>query len=126
MRKRARNLRRHQTDAEQKLWWSLRNRQLSNHEFRRQHPVGPYIADFCCLEQNLIIEVDGGQHLTQIERDERRTKYLNQNGYQVLGFWNHQVLNELPFVLEAIRLVLENHPHPNPLPKRERENLQVG
>ena len=73
LRDRARQLRNEQTDAEAKLWARLRARQISDVKFRRQHPIGPYVADFCCVEHRLIIEIDGGQHAEQMQSDQRRT-----------------------------------------------------
>ena len=116
----AKTLRRNQTDAEKKLWDHLRNRELANFKFRRQHPIGSYIADFYCAEKKPLIELDGGQHLIQTKKDEKRTQAINQMGCQVLRFWDHEVLQDIDTVLEAILLHL-NDPHPNPLPKRERE-----
>lgn len=101
-RDRARRLRRDQTDAEKSLWQALRSRQLSGLKFRRQHPVGPYIADFCCLECKLIIELDGGQHALETDADDRRSDSLAQRGYHVLRFWNHEVLTNLEGVLHRI------------------------
>ena len=72
----ARKLRRNQTDCEQKLWYFLRNRQLSGHKFRRQHKVGLYITDFCCISQGLIVELDGGQHSTQKLKDQNEQSFL--------------------------------------------------
>jgi very-short-patch-repair endonuclease len=103
MKQLARALRKHQTDAEKLLWNRLRNRQLENCKFRRQQAVGPYITDFLCLEPKLVIELDGGQHSTQMEQDEQRPRYLQSLGYRVLRFWNHEVLRETDTVLEAIR-----------------------
>ncbi len=112
----ARRLRKGQTDAEKRLWNHLRDRQLSGFKFRRQHEIGPYVADFCCPQKKLVLELDGGQHAEQVLKDQKRTAYLNQMGYQVLRFWDHEVLQEPDSVLEAIRLILTD-----PLPKRERE-----
>jgi len=72
-RDRARKLRREQTDAEGKLWYLLRNRNLAGRKFKRQLPIGPYIADFACVELKLIVEADGGQHADQKAYDEKRT-----------------------------------------------------
>jgi very-short-patch-repair endonuclease len=99
MKQLARALRKHQTDAEKLLWNRLRNRQLENCKFRRQQAVGPYITDFLCLEPKLVIELDGGQHSTQMEQDEQRTRYLQSLGYRVLRFWNHEVLRKTDAVL---------------------------
>jgi very-short-patch-repair endonuclease/TusA-related sulfurtransferase len=117
---RARALRRDQTDAERRLWRRLRDRQIEGAKFRRQHPVGPFIADFCCPERGLVIEVDGGQHAERAEADDRRTAFLVRHGYRVLRFWSNEVLQQMDAVLTRIAEAL-GHPHPNPLPGRERE-----
>jgi len=119
----AREMRHAPTDAEQRLWYFLRDRRLGGYKFRRQHPVGNYIADFACIEGRLIVELDGGQHaeLFQQEKDEAKTAFFTERGFRVLRFWNHQVLNDTQAVLEEILRVLEESPHPNPLPKGERE-----
>jgi adenine-specific DNA-methyltransferase len=118
---RARNLRRHQTEAEGKLWRHLRNRNLAGFKFRRQHAIGSYIADFACLEKRLIVEVDGGQHVEQQKQDLVRTRFLEEQGFRVVRFWNHEVLIETEAVLEKIRWELKSrpHPHPDPLPEGE-------
>ncbi|MCE2970197.1 MAG: endonuclease domain-containing protein [Burkholderiales bacterium] len=99
------------TDAEQKLWHALRHKQLHGHRFRRQHPVGPYIADFACIEARLIIEVDGGQH-NDPDIDTQRDEFLTSHGWCVLRFWNNQVLVELDGVLEVITDALRPAPPP--------------
>jgi len=120
----AKRLRGGQTDAEQQLWMRLRNGLVKGWKFRRQHPIGGFIVDFCCLEGMLIIELDGGQHLEQEKADEERTKYLNSVGFRVLRFWNDDVLMKTDEVLEEILRSLESSggldPHPSPLPHRER------
>ena len=83
------------------LWKQLRNRQLG-HKFRRQFPVEPYIVDFICLELKLIIELDGGQHSTQVRYDEQRSLFLQQRGFKVIRFWNNDVCKNLSGVLETI------------------------
>ena len=98
----ARILRRGMTDAERLLWQHLRGRQIAGLRFRRQHPLGRYILDFVCLEIGLAIEVDGGQHDEGRDRDRARTAWLEQRGYRVLRFWNHEVLTGLGSVKEAI------------------------
>ena len=100
----ARNLRKNQTLAEQILWSKLRSRGLSGFKFRRQHPIGNYILDFYCSEANLAIGIDGGQHTERenIERDNKRTAYLNQKGIRVTRFWNNDVLEHLDEVLIEI------------------------
>ena len=115
MKELARNLRKNQTDAERLLWNRIRNRQLSGCKFRRQQVIEPYIVDFVCLVPKLIIELDGGQHASQREQDERRSLFLQSLGYRVLRFWNHDVLREPDAVLESIRIALaDGSPHPNP------------
>jgi very-short-patch-repair endonuclease len=120
LRSRARRLRRNQTDAERKLWFELRNRRFSSVKFRRQHPIGRFVVDFCCPKRDLVIGLDGGQHATRTEADQERTVFLEQNGYQVLRFWNHEVIGNIEAILQQIEQALKN-PHPNPLPGRSRE-----
>ena len=76
-------------------------------KFRRQQFIGGYIADFACMEKRLIIEVDGGQHSDQVERDDARTEFLEREGYRVIRFWNHDVLQRTDAVLEQIVIALE-------------------
>jgi very-short-patch-repair endonuclease len=97
---RARELRRTMTDAQRRLWRHLRRHFLGVH-FRRQVPIGPYIVDFACLGQRLVVEVDGGQHLASAE-DKVRDRWLRERGYRVLRFWNHEVLKNTEGVLLAI------------------------
>ncbi len=85
-------------------------------QFRRQHPFGDYILDFVCLENKLVIEVDGGHHGQQAEYDENRTQELQAAGFRILRFWNSEVLKEIESVREKIWLVvqeLQSHPPPN-------------
>jgi very-short-patch-repair endonuclease len=117
---RARALRQSQTDAEQLLWFRLRNRQLLDLKFRRQRPVGSYIADFACLEIGLAIELDGGQHVEQVAYDAQRERDMRALGFRTLRFWNHEVLNETDAVMEKIRQVAETLT-PTLSRKRERE-----
>jgi len=100
----AKQLRQNQTDAEKLIWYLLRNRQLANAKFRRQHIVAGYIADFYCHEHKLVIELDGGQHFTEhgIHKDAQRTTRLNELGIQVVRFDNRQVLTETEAVLQTI------------------------
>ena len=111
---RARERRAKMTDAETLLWWHLRSRQLGGAKFRRQHPIGPYYADFVCLENKLVIEVDGGQHATEVEADRIRSEYLAGRGFRVLRFWNDEVLTEIEPVLEAILSSLSEEEGPSP------------
>src|SRR4051812_49803054 len=93
-------LRSNATDAERALWDQLRARRLGGHKFRRQWTLGPYIADFCCLESLLIVEADGGQH--SVEADHERTRYLTSEGFRILRYWNNDVLTNIDGVLETI------------------------
>jgi very-short-patch-repair endonuclease len=114
----ARRLRKTSTDTERQLWRHLRDRQLEGFKFRRQQPVGRYVVDFVSLEEKVIVEVDGGQHALD-PGDQIRDEWLRSEGYQVLRFWNNQVLNNMEGVLETIRNALLT-PHPDPLPQGER------
>lgn len=107
----ARRLRRDSTDAEKKLWQHLRNRQINHHKFRRQWPIGPYIADFVCFEAKLIIELDGGQHT--LETDAARTAFLNDQGWTLLRFWNNDVMTNTEGVLRTILNALPPSPSPS-------------
>lgn len=99
---RARSLRCAMTDAEHLLWRALRGKQLNGHRFRRQHPIGKYIADFACIEQKIVIELDGGQHQEQQVYDGQRSTFLAAQGWEILRFWNNDVLNNLDGVLSVI------------------------
>ncbi|MBW2033435.1 MAG: endonuclease domain-containing protein [Deltaproteobacteria bacterium] len=113
------------TDAERLLWQHLRNRQLGGYKFRRQRPIGSYIVDFVCLEKNIVIEVDGGQHAGQMESDSKRSDYLKEKGYRVMRFWNNEVLKETESVLTVILSSLDGNvtsPSPRPSPRGERGN----
>ena len=103
----ARGLRRGQTDAEAKLWSILRNRQVEGLKFRRQQPIGNYIADFCCEELRLIIELDGGQHAEREVQDRARTLVLEDMNYTVLRFWNVDIAQGLDGVVDEILSVVQ-------------------
>ena len=103
---RARQLRKNPTDAERKLWKHLRLKQLEGHRFRRQVPIGPYYADFLCLERRLIVEVDGGQHAEREIEDSRRTAWLESQGFRVIRCWNNEVLQNIEGVVEAVLAAL--------------------
>src|SRR5258705_2836650 len=100
----ANKLRRRQTEAEQKLWSLLRNRQLKGKKFRRQHAITGYVADFYCHEAKLAIELDGNYHTTVEagEYDASRTALLNECGITVLRFWNQEVINDPAKALQKI------------------------
>lgn len=105
----ARENRKPLTESEELLWQELRNKQLG-YKFRRQHAIDTYIADFICLEKSLIVEVDGEIHLSQKEKDEERTKVLNQLGFEVIRFTNQQVKENINAVLEEIKSKVESAP----------------
>lgn len=98
----ARRLRLAQTDAETRLWQHLRAHRLHGLKFKRQKPMGHYIVDFVCIESSLIVELDGSQHADQQEYDALRTDWLSAQGYEVIRFWNHEVMTNLHAVLETI------------------------
>jgi very-short-patch-repair endonuclease len=101
----ARRLRQNSTDAERRMWSALRDRRLSRYKFRRQHPIGQYIADFACTRHALVIELDGGQHADSAA-DARRTAWLENHGWRVIRFWNNDVLTNTEGVVEATLRVL--------------------
>ena len=98
----ARALRKAQPSAEQKLWARLRAGQLAGLKFRRQHPIGRFIADFCCPAHRLVIEIDGDSHAERVTYDAARTAWLEGQGYRVIRFLNDDVHHRLEAVLEAI------------------------
>ena len=102
MRRRARELRRPLTPTEQILWQRLRDRQAGGLKFRRQHPIGWYIADFYCAEAKLVIEIDGEIHASQVEYDQARTAWLESQGYRVVRYSNQQVRQDLDEVIADI------------------------
>ncbi len=123
---RAKKLRRSLTDTERFVWSRLRDRRFSQFKFRRQVPVGQYIADFICFEQRLIIELDGGQHGLQQSYDTERTRWLKSQGFEVLRFWNHDVLQDWDTVAEVIWRALHGCPlTPNPSPARGEGRIRL-
>ena len=151
----ARNLRKNSTPQERILWKLLRNSNIHNCKFKRQYPIGDYIVDFICKEKMLIIEIDGGQHneFQNIELDNKRTKYLESRGFNVIRFWNvdidkniegvyktiikHLGLKDQAFtpafsqrrgennvcIIKSNKNRQELNPHPNPLPKEREYNI---
>ena len=117
----AKTLRQNMTDAERLLWRHLRGHRLAGSKFKRQQPIGPYIADFVDLAARLIIEADGGQH-DESAHDAKRDAWLISQGFRVLRFWNNEILGNTEAVLEAILTALERvRPlSPPPLPRGER------
>jgi|GEM_PF-158022 len=108
------------TDVERVLWGELRDRRMNGTQFRRQHPVGQYIVDFACIEQMLVIELDGGQHQEQLAYDNQRTNYLKLQGWNVLRFWNNEVFENIEAVLTSIAANMKTYPHPSPPPEKGR------
>ena len=102
MNKLARALRRQMTEAEKVMWSKLRDRRLDGVKFKRQKPIAAYIVDFVALHLKLIVEIDGGQHAERAAEDAARTKGLEESGYHVVRFWNHDVLGNIDGVLEAL------------------------
>ncbi len=113
-RRQAQRLRHAPTDAEQKLWWLLRSRQLEAVKFRRQVPIGPWIADFVSFEHKLIVEADGSQH-TENKHDQVRDTNLVKRGFRILRFWNNDILKYPNGVLERIIETLVPSPSPGAL-----------
>jgi very-short-patch-repair endonuclease len=97
----AKTLRRTSTEAEKRLWRLLRDRRLAAFKFRRQVPIGPYVADFACLSARLIVELDGSQHF-ESARDRKRDEWLSADGYEVLRVWNSDLNSNEAGVLDAI------------------------
>jgi very-short-patch-repair endonuclease len=99
---RARTLRQNMTEGERRVWEILRSQQIKGYRFRRQVPIGRYIADFVCHEARLIVEIDGGQHDRSAPREAERGGFLQNEGYRILRFWNNEVLANLDGVHETI------------------------
>jgi bifunctional enzyme CysN/CysC len=119
----ARKLRKEMTSAEQIIWGLLRGKQLGI-KFRKQHPVGPYIADFACLNPKIIIELDGSQHANEhnLAKDKKRSEFLNSQGFKVIRFWNNEVFENIDSVVETIYNSFnfeQESSHPNPPPNGE-------
>ena len=125
---RARVMRAAPTEAERVLWRLLRAKRWAGWEWRRQQPIGPFIADFICFEARLIVEADGSQHL-DCAHDARRDGWLEAQGFRLLRFWNNDVLARSDAVADAIHAALDGgegggalaFPLPDPLPQGERE-----
>jgi very-short-patch-repair endonuclease len=110
----AKSLRKRQTEAEKLLWWHFRSKQINGLKFRRQQPIGPFIADFVCFEKRLVIELDGGQHAVEKEKDRQREGWFHKEGFRILRFWNTEVLQNIEGVVEVIQRNCFNHPSLTP------------
>ena len=125
---RARSLRQNMTVAERRVWQILRLHQMEGYKFRRQVPIGRYIADFACPTlcargARLIVEIDGGEHDRSSPREAERSGFLQNQGYRILRFWNNEVLANIDGVHERIAEELGRlTPHPNPPPSRGRSH----
>jgi very-short-patch-repair endonuclease len=126
----AKENRKNATEAEDALWQELRNRNIDNCKFRRQHPIAGFIPDFVCLEKKLIIEIDGEYHNEEGQQkyDEARTQWLIEHQYQLIRFTNEEVLHQLPTVIQKIQDKLSTEAaSPSPLERgrvRSKEKLQ--
>ena len=109
----ARRLRENATEAEKVLWQRLSRRQMEGFKFRRQQPIGQYVADFVNFKKKLIIELDGGQHKIQKDEDKKRDDWFEERGFKVLRFWNNDVFENIEGILEVVREKLLS-PSPNP------------
>ena len=108
--KKARALRKAMPKSEVILWGRLRRRQLGGYRFRRQVPIGPFIADFACVDLKLIVEVDGATHSAEAEMayDRRRTMFLEEQGWYVWRVWNNEIYENLDGVLEGLLIEMTN------------------
>ena len=126
MTQRARQLRKDASTPERILWGLLRDGRLKGWKFRRQYPIGPYVADFYCARAALVVELDGDSHIGRSDHDERRVAYIQEQGLRVLRIGNDDMLSDPDSVAEMILHWCEHptlmtiHPHPSPLPERER------
>ncbi len=109
----AKMLRKRSANAEILLWQKLRNKQLEGYKFLRQQPVGPYIVDFVNFDKRIVIELDGGQHTMEEDRDKKINAWLKAEGFHILRFWNNELFENLEGILEVIRKRLLS-PSPGP------------
>jgi very-short-patch-repair endonuclease len=124
---RARRLRRNTTDAEKLLWNRLRRLDLKGSHFRRQIPVGPYIADFGCMAARLLIEVDGSQHGEDQNKayDDVRTRWLEKEGYRVIRFWNDDITRNMEGVMQTIYAAIHGSLSAEPMPLKHERRKHV-
>jgi len=124
---RARSLRRHLTPAEKILWRELRGRRFASLKFRGQYTFGPFILDFCCVQLSVVVELDGETHVGKTSVDEKRQGWLESQGWEIVRFYNHEIYESLPEVLDTIHRILDsrsagakNPLTPDPSPPRGR------
>lgn len=117
---RARTLRQNMTEAETRVWRMLQAHRMNGYRFRRQVPIGRYIADFVCHEARPVVEIDGGQHDRSLPRETERNGFLQSQGYRILRFWNNEVLANSDGVCETIVNELAASPPPCPPPSMGR------
>ena len=116
---RSRELRLNATEPEKRLWHALSARKVAGIRFNRQFPIGAYICDFVSRSAELVIELDGESHAHSVEYDLARTRFLENQGYRVIRFWNNEVMENLEGVVKRIELELADRPSPNPSRRRE-------
>jgi very-short-patch-repair endonuclease len=123
----SREFRKRQTETESLLWSRLRNRQLGGLKFRRQHPIGRYIADFCCYDRKLVVEVDGGIHTKQDQRlyDTLRQKDIEALGYRVVRVTTGEIKRDIDAVLQGIKSACLASPPRSPSPSGEGDGGEV-
>ena len=109
----AKHMRHRPSDAERKFWYGVRDRRFAGHKFRRQYPIGPYVADFICIECRLIVEIDGDQHGERRQYDAARDVYLASRGFRVLRFGTYDVYKHLEPLLDCLEHEL-SFPSPPP------------
>ena len=110
----ARDLRRDSSRAEKICWHLRRDRRINSAKFRRQHPIGPYFADFACVSQKLVVEIDGEHHAYQVEADARRTAFMESLGWRVIRFWANEVVANPEGIWAAIEQVTTSAVTPSP------------
>ena len=106
---RAKNLRKNMSDTERKFWYQINNNKLGV-KFRRQQPFGSYCVDFVCHELKLVIELDGDQHAENIEYDNKRTKFIESQGYKVIRIANSELTkNGMKTAVDTLRMCINEH-----------------
>jgi very-short-patch-repair endonuclease len=129
----SRGLRRDSSRAEKICWHLIRDRRVNGAKFRRQHPIGPYFADFACVSRKLVIEIDGEHHAFQVEADARRTAIMECEGWQVIRFWANEVVQNPEGIWSAIEIALNErsverkipcNPLTQPLPQTGERSMK--